>query len=441
MDVLAGRNAHDGGEIIIRDGITDQTTFSSQQRGSTVKQLKRKIAYITQSDSFFGHLTVRDQLTYTALLRLPQTLSTAEKHAEVHRILTLFRLHKCADTQIRRVSGGEKKRVNIGTELLTDPLLVLLDEPTTGLDSTSANALLRMLVGLASNSQKTIVTSLHQPSSAMYQLFDSVLWLADACVVYHGTPMDSITYLADCGYECPRGYNAADHWMDLLVEDTALHGGTLHKNETTTKVNDEERMSSEENGDATNNTAGETIDGAPLRRPSGWKRQSSRRRSNMLETQLQQSLADLIAKGTPKALLIEAWRDQQKAERQPLHTRSAFDATNGTHPEGTKTKSYNTSWFTQFYVLTHRCMKNSRSAIFTILNIVKSCCLGVMAGLLWFQIPYREEFVEDRSSYFFFTMTFWIFDSLFGALLAFPAERSVILKVRTRKCYGSLSVV
>ena len=95
-----------------------------------------------------------------------------------------------------------------------------------------------------------------------------------------------------------------------------------------------------------------------------------------------------------------------------------------------KVKKYNTSWLTQFGVLTHRSLKNSRAAIFTPLNFIKSVALGLIAGLLWFQLGSSEKYVADRSSYYFFTMTYWVFDSMFGALMSFPAERVVILKVR-----------
>ena len=78
-------------------------------------------------------MTVRDQLNFTALLRLPSTMTKAQKFEEVQRVINQLRLQRCADTPIILVSGGEKKRTNIGTELLTNPLLVLLDEPTSGL--------------------------------------------------------------------------------------------------------------------------------------------------------------------------------------------------------------------------------------------------------------------------------------------------------------------
>jgi ABC-type sulfate/molybdate transport systems ATPase subunit len=103
------------------------------------------------------------------------------------------------------ISGGEKKRVNIGSEPLTDPAIVFLNEPTSGLDSTSAVALMRILHDLARDEGKTIITSIHQPSSVVFFAFDALMLLADGKVVYLGTPNGSLEYVRDMGLECPRG--------------------------------------------------------------------------------------------------------------------------------------------------------------------------------------------------------------------------------------------
>jgi len=98
-------------------------------------------------------------------------------------------------------------------------------------------------------------------------------------------------------------------------------------------------------------------------------------------------------------------------------------------------KKYNNSWFTQYRVLMHRCLKNTRTAIFTTINFIKSIAIGLVAGMLWFQVERTEKNVRDTSSYFFFTMTYWVFDSMFTALSSFPSERRVILKERASASY------
>ena len=115
MNTLSGR---------AMSGVTGNIWFNDQKYD---RSMKRKLAYVLQQDIFFENLTVRQQLTYTALLRLPNHLSRSDKMAQVERIIDQLRIRKCANTPIMLISGGEKKRVNIGTELLTNPSVIFLD--------------------------------------------------------------------------------------------------------------------------------------------------------------------------------------------------------------------------------------------------------------------------------------------------------------------------
>ena len=106
------------------NGVTGDIWFNKQRYD---KGMKRKLAYILQQDLFFESLTVKEQLTYTALLRLPNHLSKTDKLAQVEQTIDQLRIRKCENTPIMLISGGEKKRVNIGTELLTNPSVIFLD--------------------------------------------------------------------------------------------------------------------------------------------------------------------------------------------------------------------------------------------------------------------------------------------------------------------------
>lgn len=378
LNTLSGRSAYQGGTLSVNGEILNS---------ASVKRIQSKIAYVKQADVFFQHLTVRDQFTYTALLRLPAAMTTEQKVQEVDRIISLLRLQKVAQSPIKMLSGGEKKRVNIGTELLTAPSIILLDEPTSGLDSTSAVALLQLLHRLARDdpsNPKTIVTSIHQPSSAVFRAFDKLLLLSDGKVVYFGSPVQSLDYLRTQNLACPDGYNAADHWMDVLVIDDSPHQG---------------------------NDDGEDEEKEGL----------------------------IPNKVVPRLQLQLAWDNEAVAEQMDAALEDINQTSKTASTEASlhaaKTSKYNSSWATQYWVLTHRSMKNSRSAIFTPLNLTKSVCIGLVAGMLWFQMEYTEERVHDRSSYYFFTMTYWVFDSMMGALMAFPAERAVVLKERASGSY------
>jgi ABC-type multidrug transport system ATPase subunit len=392
-----------------------------------MKRLMAKIGYVRQADIFFSHLTVRDQLGYTAFLRLPQDWTRQSKLDEVERIITMLRLTKVADSKIRTLSGGEQKRLNIGTELLTDPMILLLDEPTSGLDSTSAVALIKMLQDLARTAHKTIITSIHQPSSALFQSFDQLLMLADGHVVYYGPPRDSLRYLRSQNLMCPDGYNAADHWMDLLVQDSAIDdSNTVVGMDVENHAKAAAAVDLVDNVDDILETGGAVVVD-PTEKATGLSRGA-------------QNNHDMVVGSTTRQRLIESWQNESVAEEidayvEKRQSQNAADAASSLVVGEKSFSKYNTSWGLQYRVLVHRSLKNSRAAIFTPLNLIKSGALGLVSGLLWFQMEYTESAVFDRSSYFFFTMTFWVFDAMFQAFLAFPAERAVILKERAGGSY------
>ena len=85
----------------------------------------------------------------------------------------------------RGISGGERKRVSVGHELLINPSVILLDEPTSGLDSTTAMHLVSTLCALAAGG-RAVVTTIHQPSSRLYQLLDKILLLSEGHAMYYG---------------------------------------------------------------------------------------------------------------------------------------------------------------------------------------------------------------------------------------------------------------
>mgnify|MGYP001109777183 FL=1 len=90
-----------------------------------------------QEDILFNNLTVRETLTFAALMRLQREMPKAEKLAMVDKVIELLDLHICQNTRIgsqfeRGVSGGERKRVSIGVELLGNPSIIFMDEPTSG---------------------------------------------------------------------------------------------------------------------------------------------------------------------------------------------------------------------------------------------------------------------------------------------------------------------
>ncbi|KFP16943.1 ATP-binding cassette sub-family G member 2, partial [Egretta garzetta] len=213
LDILAARKDPHGlsGDILI-NGAPQPANF------------KCTSGYVVQDDVVMGTLTVRENLKFSAALRLPKSVKEQEKNERVNQIIKELGLSKVADSKVgtqftRGVSGGERKRTNIGMELITDPAILFLDEPTTGLDASTANAVLLLLKRMAKQG-KTIIFSIHQPRYSIFRLFDNLTLLAAGRVLYHGPAQHAIEYFQSIGYECEPYNNPADFFLDIINGDS-----------------------------------------------------------------------------------------------------------------------------------------------------------------------------------------------------------------------------
>uniref|UniRef100_A0AAZ3P5R5 ABC transporter domain-containing protein n=1 Tax=Oncorhynchus tshawytscha TaxID=74940 RepID=A0AAZ3P5R5_ONCTS len=177
-------------------------------------------AYVVQDDILMGTLSVRENLLFSVNLRLdPRHYSTTDKQQRVDSIIDDLGLQDCAHTKIgteflRGVSGGERKRCSIGMELITSPRLLFLDEPTTGLDSNTANHIINLLHRL-SRSGKTIVFSIHQPRYSIFSRFDHLTLMHRGELVYAGAAGKALSYFTDLGYHCEPFNNPSDFFLDV----------------------------------------------------------------------------------------------------------------------------------------------------------------------------------------------------------------------------------
>jgi ATP-binding cassette subfamily G (WHITE) protein 2 len=158
-------------------------------------ELKRIAGYVMQDDLLNGYLTVEETLMYAAKLRLPRTFTNKQRKERVSDVMAdlgLSHVHNVlVGTPLKKgISGGERKRVCVGMQLLNRPQLLFLDEPTSGLDSVTALDLLQTFHGLAHGKSHekavTIVCSIHQPQSKIFNLFDSLILLKAGNLIYQG---------------------------------------------------------------------------------------------------------------------------------------------------------------------------------------------------------------------------------------------------------------
>ncbi|PIN10612.1 Transporter, ABC superfamily (Breast cancer resistance protein) [Handroanthus impetiginosus] len=212
LDALSGRlaaNAFLSGTILL-NGRKAKLSFGTA-------------AYVTQDDNLIGTLTVRETISYSARLRLPDRMPWSDKRALVESTIIEMGLQDCADTVIgnwhlRGISGGERRRVSIAIEILMRPRLLFLDEPTSGLDSASAFFVTQTLRGL-SRDGRTVIASIHQPSSEVFELFDRLYLLSGGKTVYFGQASEAYEFFAQAGFPCPALRNPSDHFLRCINSD------------------------------------------------------------------------------------------------------------------------------------------------------------------------------------------------------------------------------
>jgi hypothetical protein len=117
---------------------------------------------------------------------------------------------------VKGVSGGERKRTSIGVELITDPELIFLDEPTTGMDSFTALSIMELLGGLAKEQARTVITTIHQPSSDIFEMMDLLVLLAKGKIIYFNQADKSVNYFGSIGFQCPELSNPCDFFMSMM---------------------------------------------------------------------------------------------------------------------------------------------------------------------------------------------------------------------------------
>lgn len=212
LNLMAGRMS------LSRATVAGCTTFNGNTDIDSVRS-----AYVMQEDVLIPTLTVRETLRYAADLRLPPPTTQEERHAIVEQVILELGLKECADTRIgttahKGCSGGEKRRTSIGVQLLANPSVLFCDEPTTGLDATSAFQIIRTLKRLAQEG-RTVIVSIHAPRSEIWSLFDNVILLARGSALYSGPVNESLAYFEQCGHVLPPFVNPAEFLIDLAAID------------------------------------------------------------------------------------------------------------------------------------------------------------------------------------------------------------------------------
>lgn len=188
LNVLNGTNAPSKGEIVING-------FNIHTQKEEIEGL---IGHVSQDDLLIEELTVYQNLYYNAKLCF-DNYTEKEIEQAVLDVLENLGLYEIRDVEVgsplnKKISGGQRKRLNIALELIREPAVLFLDEPTSGLSSRDSENILDLLKELTLKG-KLVFVVIHQPSSGIFKMFDKLLILDNGgYLIYDGDPIDSIIY-------------------------------------------------------------------------------------------------------------------------------------------------------------------------------------------------------------------------------------------------------
>uniref|UniRef100_A0A8C8ULQ7 ABC transporter domain-containing protein n=1 Tax=Peromyscus maniculatus bairdii TaxID=230844 RepID=A0A8C8ULQ7_PERMB len=208
LDVLAARKDPRGlsGDILI-NGKPRPANF------------KCTSGYVPQNDVVMYTVTVRENIEFSAALRLPMTVTRDERRRRIDEVLELLHLDKVANVKvfINFLCGGIelRKRTSIAMELVTEHPILFLDDPTTGLDLVTTTDVISVLIRISMRGQ-TVIFSINQAQYSIFRFFDSLTLVASGKVMYHGPSQEALEYFKSAGYEYDSHNNPADFFLDII---------------------------------------------------------------------------------------------------------------------------------------------------------------------------------------------------------------------------------
>ena len=333
-------------------------------------------AFVQQDDILMENMSVRECLQFAANVKSPGTLEERTDH--VLKLMEELELQGCADLRFGsdKIRKGEKKRASIGVELITNPALLFVDEPTTGMDSFTAKKIVETLHELARRG-RTIIATIHQPSAEIFYHFDQLMILALGRVVFFNHVNEALDYFKRRGLPCPARMNPAEHFMKMLSAENFMH-----PNDT----------------------------------------------------------GDVMGKASKRYLAcVEELHTYYESDENAFKCKVdevAPEVTRLTEEKLAQIK-YVAPWCTQFFALLKRASLNTiRSPQATVVRYITTVFVMIMGTALYYQISWDGyDAMQNRVGSRFYLVTFFFLEAIQNVVLVFPEERAVFLREQASSLY------
>ena len=419
------------GRISINDCLMTSSTPTSQTAS---------VAYVQHqaSDALFATLSVRECIEYSALLRLPTALSLERKQVLVNQIMEELKIAHIANHRIGfsnsensnnntyegkgkkqvvggRISTGERRRVSIGMELITNPDILFLDEPTTGLDSSTANIICRLLHSRAKTQGTTIVMSIHQPSSTTFEeCFDNVLILTQrgGKTLYYGPPKAAQQALQQAGfYANDNNSNAADQLLDTAASLDLDAMKRLYEEGTLPILGNSDIMPT----------------------PSPKKKKKKLKKQN--RQQMKKEEPDGEYNSTDDEEDLEA---QAEESAKVDDDKTSMSKVSGV-PSSSRPKA-RSSVLLELQVLLNRTINTVfRNKSLVLMHALVSIVLAVVAGFIFEDVTNDLAGFQNRVGAFYFSLIFFAISSLSSVEVFLSEERIIFLREAGAKYYKTVT--
>ncbi|XP_065339808.1 ATP-binding cassette sub-family G member 1-like isoform X1 [Cloeon dipterum] len=368
----------------------------SDRQPRVLSAFRRLSCYIQQDDRLQPLLTTMESMTLAANLKLSIEVTAKEKQRTVNQelimeILETLGLENHINTRASQLSGGQRKRLSIALELINNPLIMFLDEPTTGLDSSSCTQCMQLLRSLAQQG-RTIVCTIHQPSASLFALFSHVYVLAEGQCIYQGANEKLVPFLDTIGLPCPAYNNPADYVIELACGESDDMGTNA---EVVQKM-----VQGTENG-----------------RNINWFKNPdplmvSISRSNLFASKANDD--DAVPTGFFSRLLVKCGVGKR--------VDSAVQETS--------------QWNQLKVLLTRGYIKTKRDTTLTYMRVLVNVIVGIMLGLLFWRSGNQGSRVMENYKLLFSILIHLMMTTMMLTILTFPMEMSILMKEHFNRWYS-----
>ncbi|MCJ1318391.1 hypothetical protein MMC15_003719 [Xylographa vitiligo] len=386
LDILAHRRTNPKfkiqGDILIND------------LKPSLSVVRKSSSYVEQEQSLIGSLTSWETLYFAAKLALPSNVTSKERKDRIDSLLSSFGLQNQADTIIgtpirKGLSGGQKRRVDIASSLITCPKILFLDEPTSGLDSAASREVMSYLRKVAKANSIIVIASLHQPSTSTFALFDKLLLLSAGKTCYFGEADKIGGYFESIGFPIPLHFNPAEFLLDLVnvdfAEDQAFAANRLSQIH------------------------------------SAWNS----------STQINAPRSILVG---DRGLQEKTWHGNMSGKHTPSLEKikdEALEVNGYTGP---------TQYLIPFTLLHRNLIKSYRDIVAYGVRLAMYTGLAIMMGTVWLRLSTNQESIQAFINAIFFGSAFMSFMAV-AYVPAYLEDRATFVKERANGLYGPTSFV